>query len=95
MTHGKFVGIIFTFAVVAFAGTIHAQQDTAGSSIKQDAKAAGKDIGHGARTVGHETKRIAIKVGHGARDAGKGIGHGAREGWDATKKAVKGIFKGD
>ena len=95
MTRGKFAGIIFTFAVVAFAGTIHAQQGSASSGIKQDVKAAGRDIGHGARTVGHETKRVAIKIGHGARDAGKGIGHGAREGWDATKKAVKGIFKGD
>ncbi|HET6433571.1 hypothetical protein [Dyella sp.] len=79
----------------ACTGTVQARQNSADGGIKHDGKAVGKDIGHGARTVGHETRRLAIKVGHGARDAGKGIGHGARDGWNATRKAVKGIFEHD
>jgi hypothetical protein len=96
MNSKKICGILVvcsTFA--AFNLAAHAEQDSVGQNIKQDAKATGNDIANGARDVGHATQHVTTKIGHGAKEAGVGIGqgakkaglgigHGARDGWNAT-----------
>lgn len=108
MNTRKICGILIACAALAaFLPAVYARPNGAGrTTIKHDAKSAGKSLGAGARDIGHATKGVATSIGHSAREAGVGIGHGARkaglgighgasEGWDATRHAVKQVFHKD
>lgn len=61
------------------------------TSIKDDAKQAGKTVGSAVREVGQSAKKAGKEIGPAAKRAGKAISQAAKNGVQAVKQGGKSV----